>query len=939
MDLFWLGGRACLSIMDRDTKYTAGMFVPSQTVTGIWESIQRCWLLRYLGPPSAIRHDAGVQFLTPKMYSLAASQGISCRPVPIEHPQGLGIGERYHSVIRRLYNRVKADHPSISDEFALDVALKALNDTMGANGLTPTLFVYGVHPKLPLPDSASTTMPQTDRLKAMKAARDEYAKVVDEKRLKAVEKAQCPSVVTDLAWGDSVVVYRKTSGRWEGPLRFVAELDHGFQIMDAHGALKLFSKPCVRRYALGLEFEKYADPSGFVDQLSPLRLDGDVAEDRVRPVSQVTDPPLQVADPPLHGSSTAPGQTATLPGAPPADTGGAEDAVSMACEIDPSMNLRATERGTTVRCEVRSDAAPPPPAVNFEENEKELAIDEEELIEELDELALLNARRRSKDLPPLKAADLRRSSRIRGVKPSNDISSFGTFVLPSNDPRISEFKEAIAAEDKGLLDRQVFRPEIVPLDQRKGLNILRSRYVHAIKNVGTPDQKHKSRLVVQAVKRADRDSPRLFKYSPTTTRSSTRILLSTAASKDWEIRTRDISQAFVSSEYDLLREVFIVPPKEANRPKEELWRLLKPLYGLPESSLLWYATYSGHLCGYVGLDCDPVDPCLFYLIPPDSLATGSEGVLTLQVDDTLFAGSREFLTKEEALAHRFPTKPCSLIGSTPVQFNGTFLSKVRKGYLSSQAAYVAAIEDVSTGSLSDRFASLRGKLAYATNQTCPLQSCRLNRLSQIPADRATPADMKRLLKLLAEAQQEPKSGLFFQKLDLDTVELRVYTDASFANNPDLSSQLGWCVFAVDATGRCNLLAWSSRKCRRVVKSTFAAELFALIQGYDSGMAMKHSLSAIVGREVQISIFIDSKGVWDAVVSLKSLTEKRLLIDIASLRQSYSTGELRSFFCIDTSANPADAFTKDVPCPAFRNIMRSGRISHSVLLSLAHGQLR
>ena len=67
-------------------------------------------------------------------------------------------------------------------------------------------------------------------------------------------------------------------------------------------------------------------------------------------------------------------------------------------------------------------------------------------------------------------------------------------------------------------------------------------------------------------------------------------------------------------------------------------------------------------------------------------------------------------------------------------------------------------------------------------------------------------------------------------------------------------------------------------------------------------------------------------------------EDELLIDIACLRQSYTTGELRSFYCIDTSCNPADAFTKNAPCPALSEIERAGVIKHKVLFSLAHGQL-
>lgn len=272
----------------------------------------------------------------------------------------------------------------------------------------------------------------------------------------------------------------------------------------------------------------------------------------------------------------------------------------------------------------------------------------------------------------------------------SNFSPFATHVLQPNDPRISEFKYAIRDEAVGIYKRAVFQLGVIPQHSRKGVHILRSRYVNAIQNVGTPEQKHMSRLVVQAVKRSDRDSPNLFKYSLTTTQSSTRILLSTAASYDWELRTRDISKAFVSSDYDLLREVFILPSKEANRLKEALWRLLKPLYVMPESSLLWYATYSGHLCSLVLISCDPVDPCLFL-----------DMLMALLLLQTLRSLCR-FMTlslpvlhlsskKKEAQAHRFPTKPFSTIASKPVQSNATFLSKTETEFKFSQSTYVNAI--------------------------------------------------------------------------------------------------------------------------------------------------------------------------------------------------------------------------------------------------------
>lgn len=92
--------------------------------------------------------------------------------------------ERYHAVIRRLFNRVKLDHASITDVQALDIALKALNDTMGVVGLSPTFFVYDLHPKLPLTDAMHSNLTHTEHHLTQKAARNDPDKVVDEQKLK-----------------------------------------------------------------------------------------------------------------------------------------------------------------------------------------------------------------------------------------------------------------------------------------------------------------------------------------------------------------------------------------------------------------------------------------------------------------------------------------------------------------------------------------------------------------------------------------------------------------------------------------------------------------------------------------------------------------------------------------------------------------------------------
>jgi hypothetical protein len=62
-----------------------------------------------------------------------------------------------------------------------------------------------------------------------------------------------------------------------------------------------------------------------------------------------------------------------------------------------------------------------------------------------------------------------------------------------------------------------------------------------------------------------------------------------------------------------------------------------------------------------------------------------------------------------------------------------------------------------------------------------------------------------------------------------------------------------------------------------------------------------------------------------MTTLKSTTEKRLLIDLSCLREGYERREISDIFWIPGSQNPADALTKASPCSALANLMSSNHI--------------
>ena len=139
----------------------------------------------------------------------------------------------------------------------------------------------------------------------------------------------------------------------------------------------------------------------------------------------------------------------------------------------------------------------------------------------------------------------------------------------------------------------------------------------------------------------------------------------------------------------------------------------------------------------------------------------------------------------------------------------------------------------------------------------------------------------------------------------------MFTDSSFGNTADLSSQIGYIVLLVDSTGRANILHYGSKRCRRVTRSVMAAELLSLVTGFDQAYTVRHIMEEILGRKLDLDAYVDSRTTFNCVAKSASTLEKRLQIDVASLREAYTRGEIKNFGWVPGSMNPADGLTKRV----------------------------
>ena len=289
----------------------------------------------------------------------------------------------------------------------------------------------------------------------------------------------------------------------------------------------------------------------------------------------------------------------------------------------------------------------------------------------------------------------------------------------------------------------------------------------------------------------------------------------------------------------------------------------------------------------------------------DQRKSGPRGITCLQTDDTANAGNMAFAELESKALVRFQGKPVeTLIRKGPIRFNGASIELQKDGSICvHQDDQVSRIRKVEQGD-KDEYVAQRARGAYIASTCAPTLSYAFSAAAQIqePDEKA----FEFLNRHLERCKQE--NGLVFKALK-KPLHMAVFVDAAFANNRDLSSQLGFIVTLMDSEGAANIIHYSSQKSKRMNRSALAAELYAMMNGFDTAAALKVSLDQLEVNNgaaakrypvsannppkgaVPMVIYTDSRSLYDSLVSLNTTTEKRLLIDLHLLRQAYERREI------------------------------------------------
>ena len=78
-------------------------------------------------------------------------------------------------------------------------------------------------------------------------------------------------------------------------------------------------------------------------------------------------------------------------------------------------------------------------------------------------------------------------------------------------------------------------------------------------------------------------------------------------------------------------------------------------------------------------------------------------------------------------------------------------------------------------------------------------------------------------------------------------------------------------------------------------------------------------------DIPIIVYIDSFLLYECLVKLRTTKEKRLIINIMAIRQSYERRELYKILWINGADNPADAMTKATPNRALETFVSTNEI--------------
>ena len=930
-----------LHIIDHKTRLSAAAVIYSKKKEVIIEAFFRIWIGIY-GHPDKVLVDNGGEFVNQEFIDCCENLNIKIKTTAAESAWSNGICEKYNGIIGEAVKKVK-EEVGCSVEIALAWAVNAKNCLHNIHGFSPYQMVFGQNPNLPLSltsrppalEGVSSSELVRNNLNAMHKARQEFIRLESCDKLRRAMRARVRTHGnTQYQQGDEVYYKRDKEERWRGPARVVVQ--EGSKVLLKCVGNSLISVHTCRLQLCRNQDEKQnestndlteghhskeANPAKKViyvddeegrsiDETDQNRIHQEIDE-RIRSTDEVDQNKIH------HEAENLPipenHEAIPIP-----------ENQEFVDEVQQHEHPQNEEFQQTVTNKITPIKLSKVNEVIFNNDmlkePKQLPkIDQHVQYKLKDDDKWMSAKilgRAGKANGPLKfwlniedldeqtQSSLNWKDNVKEWK----VIEYNT-LLTSVD---TNYDEAKKKELKNWKDMKVYT-EVID-NKQPAISV---RWVYTKKLKEGVEQK-KARLVARGYEENDAN---IQKDSPTCHKESLRTAIIIIASLGWQIRAMDIKSAFLQGKA-LEREIFIKPPKEAEA-KDKLWLLNRCVYGLNDASRYWYLRVYDELTK-AGCHVSKLDPAVFYYY-----TNKLEGLLVSHVDDFLYAGTKRFGEEIERLKKVFQI---SKEDANAFKYVGIEIQQVTGGIHMSQIQYTRELQEIKikaerkknrqlavTDEERQELRSVIGQLSWLSIQTRPDLSYDVCEISNSYKE-AIVETLAKANKVIRRAKMKEIS-LFFPRMNLNNIKLVVYTDASHANLPDAGSQGGIYLEVVSGEKRAPLF-WQSKRIRRVVKSSMAAETLALIEGIESAILMRNLLSEILfnnKKMINIEAVTDSKSVFDSAYATNQILDKGLRVNMSVLREFITLKEIEIRW-VPTNQQLANVLTK-TGCDALQIIER------------------
>ena len=145
---------------------------------------------------------------------------------------------------------------------------------------------------------------------------------------------------------------------------------------------------------------------------------------------------------------------------------------------------------------------------------------------------------------------------------------------------------------------------------------------------------------------------------------------------------------------------------------------------------------------------------------------------------------------------------------------------------------------------------------------------------------ATIEDDIQTIKVITKVKHQLVT-LLSEKINLSELADECYYELSFGNSNGGGSQVSYVIFIPDNAGKRNVCSWQSKKVRRMVKFTLAAETLAILEGAQTSTMLANVIAEVLNlgtKKPLCSVSWTKKNSEQKVMAFSHVTKQVSFVD-------------------------------------------------------------